>query len=106
METFRAALKKYEGTQRYHNFTSGKSAEDQSAQRYIISFEASDPFLGVNRGRCSSGIDGKGCTQEISTTVVPAVEWVCLCVYGQSFLLNQIRKMVVAHKNTLSLTHC
>ena len=33
-----AALRMYEGTHKFHNFTSGKKASDASASRYIISF--------------------------------------------------------------------
>ena len=68
----REALKCYEGTRMYHNFTTGKTPSDSNAKRYITSFTCSDPFV-----------------HEASQ-----VEWVVLAVEGQSFLLNQIRKMV------------
>ena len=68
----RDALKCYEGTQSYHNFTTGKHPSDANAKRYIISFTCGEPFVDV-------GSDS---------------EWVLLSVVGQSFLLNQIRKMV------------
>eukprot|EP01038_Epipyxis_sp_PR26KG_P013629 gene13629-18289_t len=64
-------LKVYLGTHSYHNFTSGKTSADANSKRFIISFECSDPFVS------SSG-----------------VEWLQLSLVGQSFLLNQIRKMV------------
>jgi len=70
--TLRAALKSYEGTRAYHNFTTGKHPEDANAKRFIISFEAGEPYVDEGTG----------------------VEWVLLTVLGQSFLLNQIRKMV------------
>jgi tRNA pseudouridine38-40 synthase len=72
LETIRAALHCYEGTKMYHNFTTGKTPMDANAKRYITSFRCSDPFL-----------------DNSSET-----EWVVLSVEGQSFLLNQIRKMV------------
>jgi hypothetical protein len=63
---------KYVGTRRYHNFTTGKTYNDPESKRHMQSFEASEPFIDdVNGG-----------------------EWVVLSVLGQSFLLNQIRKMV------------
>lgn len=68
----RKSLQKYEGTHRYHNFTTGKTYNDPESKRHMLSFEASDPFIDTNNGG----------------------EWVMLSVVGQSFLLNQIRKMV------------
>lgn len=68
----REALKSYEGTRAYHNFTTGKHPDDANAKRFIISFDCAEPFVDETTG----------------------VEWVLLTVLGQSFLLNQIRKMV------------
>lgn len=68
----REALKQFEGTRKYHNFSPGKHPLDPSAQRYITSFTCCDPF-----------VQGE-----------EAVEWICISIEGQSFLLNQIRKMV------------
>jgi tRNA pseudouridine(38-40) synthase len=72
LELFRDALKCYEGTQSYHNFTTGKHPTDANSRRYVVSFSCGEPFI------------------DAST----ASEWVLLSVVGQSFLLNQIRKMV------------
>ena len=72
LELLRSTLKVYEGTRNYHNYTYHKGAADASSNRYMISFKAEDPFLDP----------------------VGGIEWVCLQVEGQSFLLNQIRKMV------------
>ncbi|KAK9759841.1 tRNA pseudouridine synthase 1, variant 2 [Basidiobolus ranarum] len=66
----RNALNNYIGTHNYHNFTSGKSFKDASANRFIMGFECSDPKI----------IDG--------------CEWVSLKVHGQAFMIHQIRKMV------------
>ena len=68
----RDALKCYEGTHSYHNFTTGKHPTDANSKRYIISFTCGEPFVDL-------GSDS---------------EWVLLSVVGQSFLLNQIRKMI------------
>ena len=35
-----AALAHYRGTRNYHNFTSGKKAEDDAAKRHMVSFTA------------------------------------------------------------------
>ncbi|KAL6058712.1 Pseudouridylate synthase 1 [Balamuthia mandrillaris] len=63
-------LQKYVGHHNFFNFTSKKEKSDPSALRYIISFTCSEPFM----------LDG--------------MEFVRLVINGQSFLLNQIRKMI------------
>lgn len=75
LQTLRETLKQFEGTHSFHNFTSNKSANDANASRFIISFTCGEPFLTES--------DSEG-----------PKEWVLLSVVGQSFLLNQIRKMV------------
>lgn len=72
VESFRTALHAYEGTKNYHNFTSGKDSTEANSKRYILSFTCGEPFVSPSTG----------------------VEYVLLSVLGQSFLLNQIRKMV------------
>ena len=72
VSALRDALKCYVGSHKFHNFTAGKTPSDADASRYILSFDCSAPFVDENTG----------------------VEWVLLTVLGQSFLLNQIRKMV------------
>eukprot|EP01031_Cornospumella_fuschlensis_P028399 gene28399-34286_t len=72
LEVFQTALRKYEGTHSYHNFTTGKDSSEASAKRYVLSFTCSAPILDEDTG----------------------IEWLHLSVLGQSFLLHQIRKMV------------
>jgi tRNA pseudouridine38-40 synthase len=81
LERFREALRYYEGTRPYHNFTTGKVIGDKSSLRYIISFTCSEPFFIPDISSDSEAADTH-------------VEWVLLSVVGQSFLLNQIRKMI------------
>lgn len=69
---FDKILKNYCGTRNYHNFTSGKDSSETNSNRYILHFKCQDLFV------------------DPSTNV----EWLRLEVLGQSFLLNQIRKMV------------
>ena len=64
------ALQIYEGTHRFHNFTSGKASNDPSSSRYIISF------------RTGAKLEYTG------------VEFLELLVEGQSFMIHQIRKMI------------
>ncbi|CAI9117003.1 OLC1v1018309C1 [Oldenlandia corymbosa var. corymbosa] len=69
-ERFNRILKYYVGTHNFHNFTTRTKAEDPSAKRYIISFEAN------------------------TTVTVEGIEFVKCEVVGQSFMLHQIRKMI------------
>jgi len=68
---FSEALGSFVGTHNFHNYTSGKKAEDPSSVRYM-----------------------KECK------VLPAIEdkygmeWIPTTILGQSFLLHQIRKMI------------
>ncbi|KAI8827168.1 tRNA pseudouridine synthase A [Fimicolochytrium jonesii] len=66
----REALKGYEGTHNFHNFTVGKGFGDSSAMRFMIDLTVSDPII---RGD---------------------LEWVKCKIFGQSFMLHQIRKMI------------
>lgn len=69
-ERFNGILKRYVGTHNFHNFTTRTKAEDPSARRYIVSFNADDVI----------SIDG--------------MEFVRCEVIGQSFMLHQIRKLI------------
>ena len=72
LEVVRKALRCFEGTKSYHNFTTGKTPTDANAKRYITSFLCSDPFVDP----------------------LTQTDWLIFSIVGQSFLLNQIRKMV------------
>ena len=71
LETLKSALARYVGTHAYHNFTRSMNLGDSSSKRYILEFKANDPVIHE---------DG--------------TEWISTEVVGQSFLLNQIRKMI------------
>ncbi|GKU98072.1 hypothetical protein SLEP1_g11124 [Rubroshorea leprosula] len=69
-ERFNRILKYYTGTHNFHNFTTRTKAEDPSARRYIISFQAN------------------------TTVSIEGIEFIKCEVVGQSFMLHQIRKMM------------
>ena len=72
-------LKLFEGTHSFHNYTRRIGADNASATRYIIKFAPLEPVL----------VPGNSAEQ-------PEMQWVPVQVTGQSFLLNQIRKMISA----------
>lgn len=72
LHRFNQILCKYEGTNCFANFTEGLSADNASAIRFIIKVCCGDPFLPEGSG----------------------LWYVPVKIYGQSFLLHQIRKMI------------
>uniref|UniRef100_H3B8J2 Pseudouridylate synthase 1 homolog n=2 Tax=Latimeria chalumnae TaxID=7897 RepID=H3B8J2_LATCH len=60
----------YRGTHNFHNFTSGRSAADPSAVRYVMSACCGEPFF------------------------YGGLEYAIIEIKGQSFMRHQIRKMV------------
>ncbi|KAI4388492.1 hypothetical protein MLD38_000814 [Melastoma candidum] len=69
-ERFNRILRHYVGTHNFHNFTTRIKAEDPSAKRFIISFEAN------------------------TVVTVGGIGFVKCEVVGQSFMLHQIRKLI------------
>ena len=71
LDLLRKALKSYDGTHSFHNFTRGVKSSEARAARFIEYFRVEDPVVFD---------DG--------------TEWIPTQVLGQSFLIHQIRKMV------------
>jgi hypothetical protein len=91
MESLRAGLKIFEGTHNFHNYTRRLGSDDATVNRYIISFVPLDPVIVPSGSSSSSSVDDDGAMSDDHDT-----QWIPLQVVGQSFLLNQIRKMVSA----------
>ena len=73
----------FEGTKKYHNFSRDIKPEQSASQRYMIDLSAND-YMYVNQD-----------TLEVTNAEDPrALEFVHYYLKGQSFLYNQIRKMV------------
>ncbi|KAL9097433.1 MAG: hypothetical protein Q9165_000329 [Trypethelium subeluteriae] len=86
------ALRAYEGTHNFYNYTIQKTGRDPSAKRHIKSFEVNPrPILKRVRGNeyeQAESEKGEGEAEAEET------EWLSLKVHGQSFMMHQIRKMV------------
>lgn len=71
LERIQKAIKLYQGTRNFHNYTIEKRHSDPSAKRVIKSFSVNPRPILIND-----------------------TEWLSLKVHGQSFMMHQIRKMV------------
>lgn len=74
VQEFNVLLNSFVGTHNFHNFTAQKKFSDASANRYIMSFDCSEPFMLKHNDK--------------------EVEFLIARIKGQSFMLHQIRKMV------------
>ena len=75
----------FEGTKKYHNFTKDIKSHEAAAARYMMKMTANE-FMYVNK-------ETYAVTDENDAN---AIEFVRFFLKGQSFLFNQIRKMVGA----------
>jgi tRNA pseudouridine38-40 synthase len=71
LERLASVLNQFKGTHPFHNYTRGVSGTDPNAKRFIHSLTVDATYM-----------DSFG------------IQWIPVCIIGQSFLLNQIRKMI------------
>lgn len=71
LDLLKKALKAYEGTHSFHNYSKGVKNDEARSSRYIVSFDVEEPIIFEN-----------------------GTQWIPTRVLGQSFLLHQIRKMI------------
>ena len=83
VEKLRRSLQVFEGTKSFHNYTRKLSSSDASTSRFIMKFTALEPVI-------MSGLTNEDGSKSSDS------QWVPVQITGQSFLLNQIRKMVSA----------
>lgn len=66
LDALRAAVKHFEGTHNFHNFTVNKDFRDRSNQRHMKDIQVADPV------------------------VYRETEWISVLLHGQSFMLHQV----------------
>lgn len=66
LNSLRTAVKHFEGTHNFHNFTVDKDFRDRSNQRHMKSIQVADPM-----------VHGE-------------TEWTSVLLHGQSFMLHQV----------------
>jgi tRNA U38,U39,U40 pseudouridine synthase TruA len=89
LTTLKTALKHYVGTHFFHNFTRRCSASEMRAKRYIMEFAVADPILVI--ATAAAAATSAAVPVDVDGTLY---EWIPTSVTGQSFLFNQIRKMI------------
>ena len=92
LERARRLFGMYVGTKPYHNFTPGGKPSDKSTIRYIQRVTVNDPEVLVPA--LPQGEEDAAKAAHLSARYPAGLEWVRIELEGQSFMLNQIRKMI------------
>lgn len=76
-------FEKFLGTKKYHNYTKNVQPHETGAMRYMLKLESNEyVYMNKNTFELTNAEDKDG------------IEFVHFFLKGQSFLYNQIRKMV------------
>jgi tRNA pseudouridine(38-40) synthase len=81
----RQLMLRYVGTLRFHNFTPAGRSNDPSTIRFIRAITIDDPVVTM---------PAEGQNEATKARYASGLEWVRIELDGQSFMLNQIRKMI------------
>lgn len=88
----REAVRLYEGTHNFHNFTVGRDFKDRSNQRHLKKIEVINGFSLFTEGTCLW-------LMKISDPAVYGdTEWVSVMLHGQSFMLHQVCSLCFRQK--------
>jgi tRNA pseudouridine38-40 synthase len=87
-QLLQSTMQQYIGTHSFHNFTRRCTSQEARSVRYIMDFIVEDPIVMETTIPSGDGSDG-GINNHTYR-----MEWIPVNIIGQSFLLNQIRKMI------------
>uniref|UniRef100_A0A7S1W8C8 Pseudouridine synthase I TruA alpha/beta domain-containing protein n=1 Tax=Neobodo designis TaxID=312471 RepID=A0A7S1W8C8_NEODS len=90
LERARALFRMYEGTQSFHNFTPKGDPSDARMTRFMRKIRVSDPLI-VRASLQTGELVGDDVANDDN---VVELEFVRVELDGQSFMMNQIRKMI------------
>jgi tRNA pseudouridine(38-40) synthase len=98
MQILNQTMKAYQGTHSFHYFTKGMESGKAQALRYIIDCSVQKRYMAVpsiNDMMTEDDNNGPSSTAATAAATEPVMmEWISADIVGQSFLLNQIRKMM------------
>jgi tRNA pseudouridine38-40 synthase len=89
----RELFRMMQGSQHFHNFTPKGNPADPATKRFMRKISVSDPFI-VYAGRDTGNLLTEAEAAALPPSDVVETEWVRVELDGQSFMLNQIRKMI------------
>ena len=93
LQRARSLFSMYEGTIAFHNFTPKGKPTDPKTTRFMRKIRVSDPFL-VFASKRTGEMISEAEAKALPPSDVYELEFVRIELDGQSFMLNQIRKMI------------
>lgn len=92
LERARRLFQLYLGTKPFHNFTPGGKPSNMATMRYMQKITVNEPEVLVPS--LAEGQENEALQRHLTSTYAEGMEWVRIEIEGQSFMLNQIRKMI------------